>query len=286
MPASPPNFSPMKKLNFGCGSRTAPGWINIDFYAATPDVQRVNLLKRFPFPDDYFDAVYSSHVLEHFSPRDGGHLISEACRVLKPGGILRTVVPDLEATCREYLRLLDSWDGATVPKQYRWIILELLDQMTRVAQSGEMAGYFGELSRGGDADLIAYVESRAGKIMQPSTPAGIIEKLRGVNLKKIFNKLFYLYLHTAKYVFPKHIRSEVMVLTGFGERHRWMYDRLGLSMLLQNHGFANIAMHQAGSSAIPGFNGDCLDINSDGTPYKCVSLYCEAMKPMPSRIPA
>ena len=276
----------MNKLNFGCGSRTAPGWINIDFYAATPDVQRVNLLKRFPFPDGYFDAVYSSHVLEHFSPGDGGHLISEAFRVLKPGGILRTVVPDLEAACREYLRILDSWDGTTAPKRYRWIMLELLDQMTRVAPSGEMAGYFGELRRGGDVDLITYVESRAGKFTQSSTPPGILAKLRGVNLKKIFNKLFYLYLHTAKYVFPKHIRSEVMVLTGFGERHRWMYDRLGLSILFQSHGFADITMRQAESSAIPRFNEDRLDSNSDGTPYKCVSLYCEAMKPMSSRIPA
>ena len=276
----------MNKLNFGCGSRTAPGWINIDFYAATSDVQRVNLLKRFPFPDDYFDAVYSSHVLEHFSPRDGGHLISEACRVLKPGGILRTVVPDLEATCREYLGILESWDGSAVPKRYRWIILELLEQMTRVSPFGEMADYFGELNRSGDADLIAYVESRAGKIMQSSTPAGILAKLREVNLKKVFNKLFYLYLHTAKYVFPKHIRSEVMMLTGFGERHRWMYDRLGLSILLQSHGFEDITMHQPASSAIPGFKGDCLDSNSDGTPYKCVSLYCEAKKPVSSQIPA
>ncbi|MCB8820197.1 class I SAM-dependent methyltransferase [Microvirga rosea] len=45
-----------------------------------------------PFPDEQFDMVYSSNVLEHVqSPQD---VISEALRVLKPGGILLFVVPN------------------------------------------------------------------------------------------------------------------------------------------------------------------------------------------------
>ena len=116
----------MKKLNFGCGSRFSPDWVNIDVYAWNNEVQRVNLLKTFPFPEGYFDAVYSSHVLEHFTPRQADHLISESFRVLRPGGILRTVVPDLEATCREYIRVLDSSTMSEQPYEYDWIILELL----------------------------------------------------------------------------------------------------------------------------------------------------------------
>src|ERR1700733_13753782 len=90
----------LEKLNFGCGTRYAPGWTNIDFHGEGTHVKRVNLLAGFPFPDNSFDAVYSSHVLEHFTPQQGSFLIRESCRVLKPGGILRTVVPDLEASCR------------------------------------------------------------------------------------------------------------------------------------------------------------------------------------------
>src|SRR5580658_121949 len=97
----------MRKLNFGCGNRIAPHWTNIDFHSSDSRVTRANLLSGFPFPDQSFDFVYSSHVLEHFTKEQARVLLAEAHRVLKPGGIIRTVVPDLEGTCREYLRILD-----------------------------------------------------------------------------------------------------------------------------------------------------------------------------------
>jgi len=40
---------------------------------------------RFPFPDDYFDFVYSISVFTHMLPTDMEHYISEISRVLKPG---------------------------------------------------------------------------------------------------------------------------------------------------------------------------------------------------------
>lgn len=270
----------MTKLNFGCGSRFSPTWVNIDVYSVGPEVRRVNLLKRFPFPDDYFDAAYSSHVVEHFTPSQTSHLISEAFRVLKPGGVLRTVVPDLEATCREYLRILDSSTETSSPKQYGWIILELLDQLTRSTPSGELSSYFQWLRESGDPELRAYVQGRAGSVATASiTPKSLFTKLRSLSPQKIYNKLFYVYLRLVSRAFPSHIRSQVMVLTGLGERHRWMYDRVGLSLLLRKHGFGNITIHQSHTSSISNFNADGLDIERDGTPYKCVSLYIEATKP-------
>jgi predicted SAM-dependent methyltransferase len=270
----------MKKLNFGCGTRFAKGWTNIDVYAAGPEVQRVNLLKRFPFPDEHFDAVYSSHVIEHFTPPQADHLISEACRVLKPGGILRTVVPDLEATCREYLRVLDAATPSHTPKEYEWIVMELLDQLTRSTPSGEMWPYFQRLAASQDAELKAYVASRTEYAASGSAPKKTFrERLRGLLPKKIYNKLFYLYLGLVSRLFPRHIRSQVIVLTGLGERHRWMYDRVGLQRLLQKHGFEETTIHRADTSSIPDFREDHLDIEPDGTPYKRVSLYMEAVKP-------
>jgi hypothetical protein len=100
-----------------------------------------------------------------------------------------------------------------------------------------------------------------------------------VSIQRIYNKLFNSYLHLVSYAFPRHVRSQVMVLTSLGERHRWMYDRVGLSLLLQEHGFLNITVHQPHTSSIPNFNDDALDIDRDGTPYKRVSLYFEANKP-------
>jgi len=67
----------MKKLNFGCGRRFASGWVNIDFHSEHPEVQRVNLLRGFPFPDAHFEVVYSSHVLEHFNPSSAEKILRE-----------------------------------------------------------------------------------------------------------------------------------------------------------------------------------------------------------------
>lgn len=42
-----------------------------------------------------FDAIYGSHVLEHFAPHDVKKVLSECHRVLKPGGIVVIIVPNL-----------------------------------------------------------------------------------------------------------------------------------------------------------------------------------------------
>jgi SAM-dependent methyltransferase len=47
-----------------------------------------------PFADDSFDVVLSFQVIEHVS--DDGRYLDEACRVLKPGGVMVVVTPDRE----------------------------------------------------------------------------------------------------------------------------------------------------------------------------------------------
>lgn len=49
------------------------------------------LLQDAAFPDGHFDAVFSSHVLEHIS--DPAALLAEMTRVLRPGGLHVSVVP-------------------------------------------------------------------------------------------------------------------------------------------------------------------------------------------------
>lgn len=49
---------------------------------------------RLPFPDNYFDAVFSKSVIEHINNTE--HYIDEMKRVLKKGGILLIMVPDWE----------------------------------------------------------------------------------------------------------------------------------------------------------------------------------------------
>ena len=101
------------KLNFGCGLRFSSNWENIDFHSDNSQVKRVNLLAGFPYPDSSFEAVYSSHVLEHFDRDQGRFLVAESYRLLRKGGVFRVVVPDLQGSCNEYLRILSLTDNAT-----------------------------------------------------------------------------------------------------------------------------------------------------------------------------
>ena len=109
----------MKKLNLGCGDKTPEGWINVDYAwgAKIPllnklDITNVkwdseitihNLLKPLPWESESIDVVYSSHTLEHFTKEDGFSFLKECHRVLKTGGIIRIIVPDLKAFTLEYL---------------------------------------------------------------------------------------------------------------------------------------------------------------------------------------
>lgn len=114
------------KLNLGCGPHIVNGWVNVDaalgarlakipFFNALN--QRTHLLrmtwdrriclhdlrKRLPWQDASIDVIYSSHLLEHFSKRDGAFMLNECHRVLKPHGLLRMVVPDFRILVERYL---------------------------------------------------------------------------------------------------------------------------------------------------------------------------------------
>lgn len=56
----------------------------------------LNLCKPLPYPDNSVEVIFSSHVFEHLFLDEVEKLINECFRVLKPGGICRVVVPDLE----------------------------------------------------------------------------------------------------------------------------------------------------------------------------------------------
>jgi predicted SAM-dependent methyltransferase len=49
---------------------------------------------RLDFEDKTFDFIYSEHVLEHMFMDESLALLEECCRILKPHGVIRIVVPD------------------------------------------------------------------------------------------------------------------------------------------------------------------------------------------------
>ena len=121
----------LARVNLGCGLQTLSGWVNIDGsynakLAKYPFLRRaltwLNVLpadtlnipwsssifihdirKPLPFSDGSVAAIYASHVLEHLYREDAQRLVKESFRVLAKGGVLRVVVPDLEAIIREYV---------------------------------------------------------------------------------------------------------------------------------------------------------------------------------------
>lgn len=272
----------MKKLNFGCGDRIANGWVNIDFHSADKRVKRVNLLKGFPYPDNSFDVVYSSHVLEHFTLDQALFVLKEAWRVLNPGGIVRIVVPDLAGTCREYLRILAlADDDPRKASQYEWILIELLDQLVRGRSGGRMGPFFQVAMNGPDREFAKYVQSRVQNTLLGGSDGKrehFFERLKRLSMRKVVSKLTMLYLSCVKRLVPRDLRSMVFIETGIGERHRWMYDEYGLGLLFEQVGFRELRSLSFNETKIEGFNDDCLDCTPDGVSYKNNSIYFEAVK--------
>lgn len=149
-------------LNLGCGNKTASQAevVNIDWsiylriksnpilaalapvafrgerlarFRALPDNIKVhNLAKGIPYPSDSADVVYHSHVLEHLDRPVAEAFLKEIHRVLKPGGTIRIVVPDLERICRDYLDHIGKCetDPAEAQRHERYIA-EMLEQSVR-----------------------------------------------------------------------------------------------------------------------------------------------------------
>tara|TARA_B100001109_G_C18862007_1_gene474513 strand:- start:801 stop:1469 length:669 start_codon:yes stop_codon:yes gene_type:complete len=70
-------------------------------YATNIDIKISDLEKNgLPYQDNSMDIIYSKSFIEHLS--DPGLYLKEANRVLKPGGLLLTLVPDWEANYKIY----------------------------------------------------------------------------------------------------------------------------------------------------------------------------------------
>jgi len=80
----------MKKIIYGSHWTTIPeGWLDIPQSAQ-------DLTAPLKQPDNSVDVVYTEHVLEHLEFTDAVLFFKEAFRVLKPGGIIRTVCPFID----------------------------------------------------------------------------------------------------------------------------------------------------------------------------------------------
>lgn len=85
----------VKRLNWGCGHWPQPGWINSDI-KDLPGVEVVcDIRGGLPIESDTLDYAVSIHALMELGYRKLVPALQELRRVLKPGGTLRLVLPDL-----------------------------------------------------------------------------------------------------------------------------------------------------------------------------------------------
>lgn len=81
-------------LEIGCGGKKVyPDSIGLDV-RQVEGVDVVADARQLPFEDEYFDHVYSSHVIEHFSHLEVKEVLGEWIRVLKIGGTFEIRCPD------------------------------------------------------------------------------------------------------------------------------------------------------------------------------------------------
>jgi predicted SAM-dependent methyltransferase len=106
-----------KKYNLGCGPKFYQNFLNVGYWAqlqegavykdlnGTTNTFMLNhdLRHGIPAADNSLDLAYHSHMLEHLSYTDGIEFTKECLRVLKPGGTLRILVPDLELWINAYM---------------------------------------------------------------------------------------------------------------------------------------------------------------------------------------
>jgi predicted SAM-dependent methyltransferase len=92
----------VKRLHWGCGPLTPYGWVNSDI-AAWPGVQVVaDIRQGLPLPDDEFDYITSIHALPEIPYSEMDNALRELRRVLRPGGVLRLCLPDMDKAIEAY----------------------------------------------------------------------------------------------------------------------------------------------------------------------------------------
>lgn len=238
-------------LNLGCGVKTAPDWVNVDWspylrLRASPALRRVaavalsgerrrrferldpavlvhDLRRPLPFADGTVDAVYHSHLFEHLDRDRVGGFLAEVRRVLRPGGRHRVCVPDLEQLARAYLASLEAaraagprgWD------RHDASVAELYEQSVR-KDAWATAGRRGAAAA---AERVVLGDARRR-----------------------------------------------------GETHQWMYDEVNLGAVLAEAGFVDVRRRAWNDSAIPGWMASGLEVG-DGGEYRPGSLYLECRAP-------
>lgn len=127
------------RVNIGCGMSPTEGWLNFDNslslrvskypsvykflrtvglvseeqyrfieYCRENKICWADATKKIPLQNDSVEVIYSLHMLEHLDKDQARMFLQEAKRVLKVGGVIRLVLPDLEKNILSYIEKKDA----------------------------------------------------------------------------------------------------------------------------------------------------------------------------------
>ena len=131
----PPQAQVPNLLNLGCGPHIYPGWVNADDYAPKRRLRQrsfrpnwtLDITRRWRCADNYWDGMFTEHVIEHLSYAEAVVVFRESLRTLRPGAWLRISVPDLARYVDFYKHKLATEEFHPFP--HRALALSFLTQM-------------------------------------------------------------------------------------------------------------------------------------------------------------
>lgn len=131
----PPRLFAPNLLNLGCGPHIYHGWVNADDYAPKRRLRErrfkpnwtLDISRPWRCIANYWDGIFTQHVIEHVSYSDAVNVLKECFRTLKPGAWIRICVPDLMTYVGYYRNEIDNdWFR---PFPHRALALSFLTQM-------------------------------------------------------------------------------------------------------------------------------------------------------------
>ena len=284
-------------------------WTNI-MYVISPrwnvdNIYCVDLSKeKLDFPNNSFDAVNANHVFEHLTPQQGKEFASEIKRVLKPGGIFRISVPDLEDICQKYIHYLQI--GLEEPNQkniynYQWSVMEIFDQMVRDKSGGLML----EAMKKGEYNqdyldmkykdmfkpIFETIEKQKKKAKKKKTTP--VKKSLGTRIitltpqklsSALKSRIAKIKISIANYFLKDYLKDKLVLDKNhplvMKEAVKWMYDRLSLKILVEKVGFTEFKHHNFKTSDIPNWEKYDFDCSNYAERPLDPSVYIECRKPL------
>ncbi len=90
-------------INLGSGHWKLEGWVNVDIDSESrPDVL-ADLSAGLPFQNESASFMHTEDFIDQLRIEDAAAFLRECHRILKPGGVIRILTPDVEKLCRMYI---------------------------------------------------------------------------------------------------------------------------------------------------------------------------------------